>query len=113
MNSAENYPSYRKKEEFKSSEIYPSIFRLLLMYIGAMDTIFGALILIVALQKSIFNIAVFVLILLSWVGGISCVIVAKEPNIYKINNLLKIGLVVGLIMSLIYFYVILQSLSRM
>ncbi len=113
MNSTESYPGYRNKEDFKSSEIYPSIFRLLIMYIGAMDTIFGVLILIVSLQKSIFNIAVFVLLVLSLFGGISCVIVAKKPTINKINNLLKFGLVVGLFMGLIYFYAVLQTLSRM
>ncbi len=112
MNSAENLPSYGTKEEFKSSEIFPSLFRLLLMYIGAMDIIFSVLILIASLQKSIFNIIVFALILLSLAGGISCMKVAKELNFHKLDYFWKIGLVAGLIVGMFYFYVILLTLRN-
>ncbi|SNQ61242.1 membrane hypothetical protein [Candidatus Methanoperedens nitroreducens] len=113
MNSAENYPGYKSKEESKSPEIYPSLVRLILMYIGAMDIVFGTLILVVSLQKSLFNVLVFLIFLLSLIGGLSCMKVAKERNIYKINKLWIIGLVFGLLVSVVYFYAILQNLSRM
>lgn len=112
MDSAENYPSYKRKEEFKLPEIYPSLVQLLLMYIGAMDVIFGVVVLGVALQKSLFNAMIFLMVLLSLVGGISCLKVAKAPDSYKNNNILKVGFGIGLIMGALYFYVIIMALGR-
>jgi hypothetical protein len=108
MNSTESLPSYRGKEDFKSSEIFPSMFRLVIMYIGAMDTTFGIIGLIVSLQKSVFDILIYLFVLLSLIGGISCIMVAKEPNIQKINNPLKIGFAIGLVICVIYFYFIIR-----
>ncbi len=112
MNSAEGYPGYRSKEDFKAGDIYPSLTRFLLIYIGVMEIIFGVFTFISASQKSILSIPFIFFVLLSLSGGISFMIIARKQNMKRIGNLLKIGFIVGLIVGIFYFYIIIKALPQ-
>ncbi|GEM_PF-3778656 len=106
MNFTESYPTYKRKNEFESFEIYPSLVRLLLLFIGSLDIVFGGIFLLVLLQKMLFEPSIIIVISVSWIGGISCLKVATQQNMKKLNVFLIMCLGLGVTLGIFYFYII-------
>lgn len=109
MNSIESYPTPKREMTLELIEMYPSFVRLLLLFIGFLDIVFGGIFLLTALQKNFFDMQLFFVVLFSWIGGISCVVVAK---LKELDAKKLIGLVLGITLGIFYIYIIILTFMR-
>lgn len=112
MNSIENYPIYKKEAMFDMSKHFPQAIKLVLLFSGLLDIVFGGLFLLVFLNKGLLPIENILIIFLSWLGGLSCLITTIQTSLKKLNSLLIIGSILGITMSVFYLYAIALTLLR-
>jgi len=92
---------------------YSSMVRFLLFLIGFLDIVFGSIFLLVFLNKGLYNVENFLVIFISLIGGLSCLVAARQPNLKKLNNMLMVGLGIGIMFGVIYIYIIALAFSRL
>lgn len=109
MNSIENYPIYKKEAVFDMSKNFPQVIKLILLFMGFLDIVFGSLILLVFLSKGSLTIQIILVVLMSWFGGSSCLI-TMQSSPKKLNSLLILGSLLGITFGVFYLYAIAMSL---
>lgn len=113
MESIGNYQIYKKEMVFDTSKQFPQVIKLILFFIGFLDIVFGSIFLLVFFNKGLLDIGNIFVIFISWIGGLSCLMIAMQSKFKKLDTLLIIGLVMGITVGLFYLYAIVLTFLRL
>lgn len=115
MEPIENYRIYKREMVFEMPTQYPTWIKLVLLFFGSLDTVFGSILFIVLLisppNKEIIGEAL-VIIIISWVGGLSCLMTSKQQKRKDLSFLMILGSIIGIAMGIFWIYAIAVTLLR-